>query len=213
MGSIPIGGTIYKGAIMSYYYNYCIGYKSGGIIYPLGPYDRFGKISYVISKSSSFASDLHIDFETVKDEEFSEELLRDFSYTNYKGETEVIPVRYLPLKNLPDGDFIKKGYFLIADVIKYEDGYDEFDLFYEYVTPTVYAAMLDHEIKFGKPKDYKDEFGDLIRARSASDYMYYAYPDYTSREFESFLIQNAADSLWDSKLPKDAEMVALETEG
>lgn len=197
---------------MSYYYNYCIGYKSGGKIYPLGPYDRFGKISYVISKSRSFASDLHNDFELVKEEEFSEELLRDFSYKTYK-DTEIVPVRYLPLKNLPDGDFIKKGYFLITDVIKYEDGYDEFDLFYEYVTPTVYAAMLDHEIKFGRREDYKDEFGDLIRARSASDYMYYAYPDYSSREFESFLIQSAADSLWNSKLPKDVEMVALETEG
>ena len=44
--------------------------------------------------------------------------------------------------------------------------------------------------------------------------MYYAYPDYESKEYEAFMIRNVAEMLrpW-SNFPEDAVLVALETEG
>ena len=45
---------------------------------------------------------------------------------------------------------------------------------------------------------------------SASDYMYYAYPDYQSREYESFLIRAAAGMLDEFE---ELEVIVLEMEG
>ena len=206
---------LYKGEKgMSYYYNYFIGYESGGKIYPLGPYDSFGKLRYVVSKSRSFASDLHNDFYYLAKDEYSDELLKEFSYETYDGKTEWIPIKYLPIGDLPTGDFINKGYFLIDDVRRYEETGDNFDLFYDSVSPTVYAAMLEHEMKFGKSERYKDEYDEWVQPKSASDYMYYAYLDTDCKEFEAFIIAQVADELWSySTLPKDAKMFILETEG
>ena len=201
---------------MSYYYNYYIGYKSQGKIYPLGPYNSIGRLKDVISRSSSFASDLHEDFSCIKETEISDELRKEFTTKDWNG-NEVVAVKYLPISDLPTGSFVKKGYFLIEDVKRYEDNSDDnwdFEGFYDCVTPTVYAAMLEHELKFGKPKRQKDDFGEWYTPKAASDYMYYAYPDYESKEYEAFMIRNVAEMLrpW-SNFPEDAVLVALETEG
>lgn len=197
---------------MSYYYNYYIGYKSNGKIYPLGPYDSFGKLKTVVSKSTSFASDLHRGFYPVSYEEFSDELQKEFSYKTYKG-LEIQRVKYLPINELPKNGFIKRGYFLMEDVQRYEESGDEFDLFYDYMSPPVYVALLEHEAKLGRLERYKNDFDEWVYPKSASDYMYYAYIDRYSKEFEAYLIWHMSEELWSSDLPKDAVMVALETEG
>ena len=201
---------------MSHYYNYFIGYRSGGKFYPLGPYDSFGKLRNVVSKSRSFASDLHKYFNPIHIDDYSEELLKEFSYETYKGK-EVAEVKYLPIEYLTDESFVKSGHFLIKDVMQYEKSLKDdctwFDGFYDCLTPTVYNAMLEHELKFGKPKPIKDEFGEECQPKSVTDYMYYSYPDFHGKEYESLLIREASYMLKSSKLPTDAEIVALETEG
>lgn len=59
---------------MSYYYNYYLGYKKDGVLYPMGPFDRKGKLACVLWKSRSFASDLHEDFRIADDKQTSIEL-------------------------------------------------------------------------------------------------------------------------------------------
>ncbi len=191
---------------MSYYYNYYIGYKKDNKIYPFGPYDANGKFYSIISKSRSFASNLYEDFYRVKEEQISDELRKIFSYKNYKNE-EVVEVKYLPVKDLPKGSFIKTGYFLIDEVERYEKT-EETDEFSTPLTPQIYAAKLQNEVMLGKKKSNDEECVEY----NASDYMYYAYPDYNSKEYEAFILRNVAGN-FDFSIPEGAELVILEDEG
>ena len=113
---------------MSYYYTYYIGYRSEGKIYPLGPYDCFRNLRPVLNRSRSFASDLYEDFISVSETEISEELRKEFESEDWSGK-KVVPVKYLPIKDLPAGEYIKKGYVLISEVIENEASEDGFDGF------------------------------------------------------------------------------------
>ena len=194
------------------YCNYYIGYRKDGKIYPWGPYTADGKLKSAVSRSSSFASELYREFQDIPDGEISEELRREFEWEDYGGH-KVMNVEYLSEKDLPSGSFVKTGYFLIDDVKSYEkDEYDEFDGFYDVLSPSVYAAKLQHEITFGKNKPEKDIEGYEYTEPNASDYMYYAYPDYKSREYEAFILRQLIDALRSCRLGDDIEYVILKTE-
>ena len=199
---------------MSYYYNYYVGYKSEGKVYPLGPYNSFGELKDAISKSRSFASNLHEEFYPVKEEDVSYELRKEFEYENWNGD-KVLEVKMLPINELPTGSYIKKGYFLIDDVQQYEASeYRYFDGFYDYISPAVYASMAQNEMQFGKPERRQDDYDEWYYPKSASDYMYYAFPDYESKEYEAEIIRSVAHMMGEEvNLPKGAVLLALETEG
>ena len=202
---------------MSYYYNYYLGYEHDGKLYPWGVYDAGGKLHSVITVPGSFASDLHEDFDPVSEEMVSDELRKEFEYTDWNGK-KTVPVKYLKQADLPAGSFIKTGYFLISDVKSYEAMKKEgelayFDGFCDTLSPEVYAAMMQKELTFGKNPVQKDEEGNEYKEHDASDYMYYAYPDYTSKEYESWLLRETISMFEFSKIPEGAKYVILETEG
>lgn len=198
---------------MSYYYNYYIGYKRDGKIYPWGPYTAEGRLEPVLSRSRSFASDLYNKFHVVSDKEISEELRKEFEYEDWT-KTKRVDVKYLSEDDLPTGSYIKTGYFLIKDVEAYEnDKYGDFEGFYDVISPEVYAAKLQHEMMFGKNQPKKDDEGYEYTEPNASDYMYYAYPDYNTKEYESFFLRQLIDALCDVFAGRDVEYVVLETEG
>lgn len=199
---------------MSYYYTYYVGYKKDNKLYPYGPYTSDGKLRPVRSVSRSFSSYLYQDFYDMAPEQISDELRKEFEYENFKGE-KVVDVKWLPLKELPNESYIKTGYFLIKDVAQYEadEHKDTYDLFYDQLSPTVWAAKAQNELKFGKPAPQFDCEGEPFEVHSASEYMFYAYPDYYSEEYEAAVLRTAADALRDWCMPDDIEMVILETEG
>lgn len=190
---------------MSYYYNYYIGYRKDGKFYPWGPYDAEGNLKPIVSKSASFASDLHESFSLIKKEEVSEELRKNFEYEDWQE-----GVKYCSVDHLPRGSFIKTGYFLIDEVKAYE-GKEWFDGFSDILSPQIYAAKMAHEMTFGKNQPQKDVEGFEYTEPNASDYMYYAYPDYNSKEYEAFVLRECVDALEDWR--NDKEYVILETEG
>lgn len=199
---------------MSYYYNYYIGYKKDNKIYPLGPYDCNGNLKPVISKSSSYASDLHKYFHDIEEQEASNPLKFEFEFTGCNNE-KILNVQYLLENELPSKDFIKKGYFLIDD-IKYlshfTDYIYDFEGFYNMITPEVYAAKLQHEITFGKNLPKKDIEDYEYSEPNASDYMYYAYPDFNSKEYESYMLSESIEMLRNYS-DNDIQYVILKTEG
>lgn len=199
---------------MSYYYNYYIGYEHEGKIYPFGPYNAINKrIRPVISRSSSFASDLHGRFWNIKEEQISEELGKEFEWNDGFYETSRFDVKYLPIELMPDGSSIKRGYFLIDEVRQYEED-EDCEVFSECLTPTVYAAKLENQLKFGRSPEKEDCEGYKYKEPDASDYMYYAYEDSLTEEWESSQILLVAEMLNDySSLPKGAKIVILEDEG
>ena len=75
--------------------------------------------------------------------------------------------------------------------------------------------MLKNELMFGKPAPEKDCEGEEYQPKSASDYMYYAYMDHSSKAYETFILRAFAEALgdYDSDLPKGYKVVILETEG
>ena len=198
---------------MSYYYSYYIGYKKDGKIYPWGPYNAKGKLEPVISRSRSFASSLYENFHLVREKQVSEELRKEFEYEDDWTETKQIDVKYLLEKELPTGSYIKTGYFLIKDVEAYKNNKYNFEGFFDVVSPEIYAAKLQHEMIFGKNQPKVDvEEGYEYTEPNASDYMYYAYPDYNTEEYESFILRQAIDALRDYSM-ENVEYVVLEIEG
>ena len=200
---------------MSWYYNYYIGREKDGKYYPWGVYDAEGKIHPVMTISHSYASDLHRYFHRIPDEMISEPLRKEFESRCWNGDISV-NVRYLPIEDLPKGDYIRTGYFLISDVEDYERSKQEdtcFDGFYDRKSPQIYAAMMQKELTFGKNTPVKDIEGEEYTEKNASDYMYYAYPDYTSIEYEAFLLRKAAEMLQNDMDSDTDRYVILMTEG
>lgn len=198
---------------MGYYYSYYIGYEEpeSGLIKPFGPFTYEGKIKPVLERSRSFASDLYESFYSMSEDRISTELRELFEYEDWKGEKR-IDVKYLPFDELPDDDFIKKGYFFIDDVQAWEQGGDD-SLFYNMISPTMYAAMVKNEIVFGKNQPVKDDEGNEYTKPNASEYMYYAAPQYDSKEYESFIIKQVVSMLCDYDFCENKRIVILETEG
>lgn len=195
---------------MSYYYNYYVGYTKDNKIYPWGPYDANHKLNCALSRSRSFASDLHNEFSVVSKEQISDELRKQFEYTDWENNIKMQQVKYLPVKDLPSSNFIQKGYFLIKDVDEYER--DEYacggDYFYNKLTPQVYAAKLDAQLKFGPNKPDEDGYTEP----NASDYMYYVYPDFNCMGYEVHVLQMFVSALESYSLDCN-DYVILETEG
>ena len=71
---------------MSWYVYYYIGYKTQeGKIYPYYPFDSFGKLILVITRSGSFTSDLWRNFNRITLDETTEEIKLHFGDENEKG--------------------------------------------------------------------------------------------------------------------------------
>lgn len=197
---------------MSYYYNYYLGYVKDGRVFPLGPFDYSGKLKALLSRSRSFASDLHDRFFRIKEEMISDELRHEFEYEDYEGGIQMQNIHTLMLDELPKGSYIKSGYFLIEDVERYMHTGDS-DSFYDRKDPAVFAAILQSEAVLGAPPTKYDLEGNPYPIRSAADYMYFAYPDYQSEAYEAFLIRQFAEALERYPDIEFDSIIVLETEG
>lgn len=181
---------------MSWYYNYYIGKEINGKIEIIGMYDNEGRVYPVIERSRSFASPLKNRFcKYIGDDlkELEEELHGYISVCSYR--------------DLPSGDYIKTGYFLIEDVTQYLKEHDTWGLFYDKMSPEVYAEKLKIEQTFGPPKPKKNEEGYEYEIPSCADYMYFAYPDYSCEEYEASIIKYAVEIL--QPIEKDDIVIVL----
>ena len=186
---------------MSWYYNYYIGKKVDNKIEVIGMYDNEGKVHSIVERSRSFASPLKNRFYKYEGEDLKEleEKLQGY-------------ISICPYKDLPNGDYIKTGYFLIDDVTQYLKTHDTWDLFYDKISPEIYAEKLKIEQTLGAPRSKKDEEGNEYEVHSCADYMYFAYPDYNSEEFETFLIKYAVEVLQPYNFERD-DIVIILSEG
>ena len=70
--------------------------------------------------------------------------------------------------------------------------------------------MIKNE-NLNKTKSY-DYDGEPVYRNITSDYMYFAYPDYSSEQYESFVIRTFAESLRKNEGIPASEIVVLYTE-
>lgn len=204
---------------MSWYTNFYIAYQTAdGMIYPYGPFDYSGDYKCIHWTSRSFTTDLKDSFDDVKKEQVSAELInaiynRDidddtFELSNYWG--------ICSLEDLPKGDFIKSNYYLIDDITKYREDKNAEDLFYDHLDPFVYNLKVQNELKFGKPTEKTDDWGNKYIPNSCEDYSFFAYADYDCKEYEAYKIRTIVYSMYDSygdSIPKGAKIVIFKTEG
>ena len=199
---------------MSYYYTYYIGIidEDTGLVSLLGPYDNQGNIKPVLEKSRSFASDLHEEFAILDEKLAADDVKKRFSYENWNGEN-VFQVKVLNYDKLPSGGFVKSGYFLIDDVEKYIRTGDSYDIFYDRLDPIVYAAKFKDEALLPHYEPKVDEYGEEIRGYKCSDYMWFAYPDYNSKEYEVHVIKQMVEILDERFNDEHNNIVILMEEG
>lgn len=204
---------------MSYYYNYYIGYinKADGKIYPYGPFNTTNKekLHCVMDYSRSFDYDFSELFDIIPKDMYSDELLAQETFKLKLEEKSCVDPKYLKVSELPDGSYIKTGYFLIDQVASYlEDGEPEF---WDVLDPVTYMGKVSAELQFGLQKKV-DDFGNEYMPRSAGEYMYFAYPDYTCQEYRAFKLRTVLNAIIDfedkyGKFKDQKEFVILETEG
>ena len=206
---------------MSWYRNYFIGLQDpDGKIYPLGPFDNKGNLKYVLEKSQSFETGICESFTKLTNEMWTDELEKLFLHPDCQDDLEEVTkfvheyTSFCYVKDLPTGDWIKRGYYLIDQIQSYEESDGEFDEFYDYMSPDVYARHMEQELKFGPPKPRKDEFGDEYTPHSCSEYSYFCYPDYNCIERDAFELRKMANILIDDWQLKDGwKKVVVLTEG
>lgn len=198
---------------MSWYYQYFLGVqdKQTKEIKPFGPYDCDGNLRPIIEKSSSFASELHNDFIRIPEEFVSAELRKEFEYEDYQGDKQ-FEAKYLMFNDLPDGDYIVRGYFPIEDHEMWVKEGDD-SLFYRVIDPHTYNELMRKELIFGKNQPEKDSEGFEYTKPNASDYIYDAIPRYNSEEYEAELIRQVANMLFGYELYEKYNLVVIETEG
>ena len=200
---------------MSYYYTYYLGYEQDKKIHLLGPYNNENDFRCVVYRSQSFASDLHERIDVVSRDRLGDDVIKEFTYKNYKDEDELTQLRMLYLDELPSDPYIKSGYYLIEDVHAYQadEDHSAWDLFYDHMSSDEFAARLQNELALGPPKA-KTKDPDEYVPHSVRDYMFFAYPDYSCEEYEASLIRQTAHMLCDTyDKPDDFRIVVLETEG
>ena len=199
---------------MSWYYNYYIGYMDrDGKLWPLGPYDCEGKLRPAMWKSRSFETGLAERFASVQREQASDPFLEQFEYDDWKGEKTLEYVSYLPVKDLPAGSFVKRGYFLREDIAAFEKDENSGDLFYDFMTPAEYAIAMSDELQFGPPAPKEDDCGELYTPHSIRDYSYYAYPNYSCEEYDASVLRLAAEPYEYTSVTEGKEIVIICTQG
>lgn len=204
--------------IISWYTNfYCAYQTKEGKIYPYGPFDYSGDYKCIHWTSRSFTTDLKEWFEPVTREQVSEELLNAIYDTELDNESFIEQYwGVCPIDALPKSDFIKTGYFLIDDIQNYQKDNDTEDLFYDWLDSDTYARKLENELKFGKPTEIIDKWGEKCTPKSCADYSYFCYPDYHCKEYEVFKLKNIIYSMYEDykeNIPKGAKIVIFKTEG
>lgn len=204
---------------MSYYYSYYLGLKTKeGLIYPIGPFNEKGKIYPIIERSRSFAPNEMIDnFIKIPEKNRTPELINTFSYDSYDNNKKIYDdsLSYEKLSDLPTGNGLRSGYFLISDVKEYRETGSIDDLFYDHMTPEEYFYRSQNEIKFGGPRKEVDNFGDDVTPHSCADYMPFAYINWLSAEYMAQRIRDIAD-IYDpfhDGYGEDYELVVLMTQG
>ena len=206
---------------MSWYTNFYVAFQTkDGMIYPYGPFDYSGDYKCIHWTSRSFTTELKDYFEPIEKEKLSVEMIHATFGLDIEDINDYLPQFWgiCPLDALPKGDFIKSGYYLIDDIEKYRNNYDPNDLFYEKLDCTSYAMKLENELKFGKPTEITDEWGNKYTPHSCSDFSYFCYPDYCCKEYESFKIQTIVRSMYEDYyakkvIPENSKIVIFKTEG
>ena len=196
---------------MSYLYKFFLGKK-----YADGTIDYVGDESITIrSYSSGFFNDEFLSpFDYVAESEMREKLKKYMETTGWNDEPIIRKLMYLSFDDFfkIDRNYIKSGYFLAEDVSEYLKSEDKyyFDGFYNSLDPIMYSSLVRT-----RPetiiRDSQRYEGEKEVLRGANDYMWFAYPDYSSIQYMAEEMASIIMFIRDnSKLEEGEEFLILE---
>ncbi|MBR6289316.1 MAG: hypothetical protein IKR19_08275 [Acholeplasmatales bacterium] len=155
-----------------------------------GPYDRFGNLQSIFTRSGSFASQLYRDFKKVQVDKIGDDILKPFEKI-YDLEEHLDPkdldLKYLYVKDLPNTNFIKSRYVHMEDAKSYIEqtkNNDIVDIDEIYMHNVYTLEEYGLELNKALNNDNTDKIQEL------KEYVFFSYPDYFSKEYESFMIMN-----------------------
>lgn len=172
-------------------------------------------------KSGSFVDrDFTGEFWKVNEADCDEEMVKAFTFKDWHDEDSFTDdLGYLTYEDLSNmnSEYIRRGYYLVEDVSRYEADdsalFNE-DIFYDHVSPTVYTNMCLKQIKKHTEKDCE---GYEYTVNGFEEYMYYAYPDYESKEYMIHELQTIMNSYQEGidylDEFKDKELILLQSIG
>lgn len=212
---------------MSYYFNYYLAKRptAGGKVSLCGPYRADGKPCCVLSRSRSYASDLHEEFRRLPSENCEQPLLDAFSWESpVTGERTFEDLKWLPMSALGGAEPFRSGYVLVDELLRVDEDAladADWDPFAHVLAPSQYAAFCQSAYSpNGRPLriEYEDALAGELAHKDAwpSDYVRHSWVVRRSREYEAWLIRSFADELRDdlyAELGRDHELVVIETEG
>ncbi len=203
---------------MSWYTTMYCGIMKDNKIKPWGPYDANGHLKPIYTESRSFTTEIGNLFYHITEENLTDELKEEFKYECGLdpdiGYGQISPYfGYLPAKDIPSSNYIKRGYCKIKDINEYLNG-EYFEGFYDVLDPAEYAMKLENELKFGTPKPKKDEYGEEYCEPSCSEYAYFSWADWNSQEYDAHRMKEMIGVLEDYHMKDDGwEYVIIKTEG
>ncbi len=208
---------------MSYYYTYYLGKRetATGRVSLAGPYDEKGHVVSLMSKSRSFASDLHEDMLPLAEEEMAEDVREQFTYEDWKGNKVLDTVKSMPFAALSGKTPFKCAYVPAFDVIDQNDTDDDDEIYYsDKLNDAQYATLCAASVRgsaAGKRtiERYDLEMGEYKGMElGPEDYVRHMWVDTTSREYEEWLLSTIVWSVGDLCWPpKGFENILLEVEG
>ena len=198
---------------MSYYYNFYPAIKRAD-----GKVDVYCDKKIVLDwySRSFFNAEMLYDFPYLKEENMTDALKKQFTFKNWENKEEISDLRIMSKTGIYGlkSNFVKTGYYLIEDVKRYQQDPDSLwnlEVFYDHISPEVYAALLTSRPHGIMKKDCE---GTEYLDHGADDYMFFAYPDYTSDEYKAFKWRILYEMLEDNaKLEDGEEIVFVEDEG
>ena len=176
---------------MSTYYYYYLAIKKEDKLYPLGPFSYQGEyIPALVTQNESMDGFFTL-FWNMPKEKVSYELFKACgcdSMDDFVKRHE--DMYYLPYKELPVGEYIRKEYCLIDDIKQYETPGYWFDGFYDTMSASEYVRRMENELKFGPPKETEDCAGTKYTPKSVSEYSFYMYEDTKCYEYFAHKIRS-----------------------
>lgn len=198
---------------MSWYYTYYLAErdKDTGLLVPLGPFDKDGKLMHVLCKSRSFASHLHERFWGIKQDDCDSAMVKALFGDNEIEESDWRYVSACSLSALPDGDILKRVYVKVSDIAYMEsDDYDGWSDVDE-ISVAEYTSRRENQLAFNC-EPFKDCEGN--ECTPIWEYAYYPYIDRDSEEYEAYIIRNEFSMIYENNWDKrDCDAYAVLVQG
>lgn len=162
-----------------------------------GPYNKTGEVLPVLSRGSM--SSLWKELYCVEPEYLEEDAKKEFTWENYLGEEVLEDVRYIELDYDASCPLLTKYIYkeaLMSYIRDNRDYYEEDELDQYCMSEEEYAVFCNAYLQNKKTcRKIDPEYSDETIKAIPSDYILYRWKDFSSPQYEAWIISETAENL------------------